>query len=233
MNLSKREQTLLLILIILLSFYLFNILLYQPLRQDTVKLTAENLKLKTLIENQQAEVERGQDWESERSKLEIKYQQMMVKLPEKAYLPETISYLEKSAEGSAVILQNINYHALPSADQQPGSSNAAKPCDFTLSARGSYYNLLTLLSKIEEAPRLYVINGVELIAPEVSPPIVEGVEIPASPQVESMPSTMLEGSNLVMRMQLTTYYDPASMSKITGMPEKIPPGEGKENPFQR
>lgn len=247
MKLSKREQIFLLALIIALSFYLFNKFLYQPIREDTAKLAAENVKLKGFVENEQSRLERSRELDNEKGKLKEQYRQMMVKIPEEAYIPEVIAYLEASAQDSSVKLLSVKYQAQENSsdsrqeNQQQEKTTVARPCNFAISANGSYFNLLTLLTKIEESPRLYVINSGEITAsekkadarPESLPQMMEGVEIPAPPPEVLKGSARFDNSNLNMQLQITTYYDPASLRGITGMPDKVHPGEGKENPYQR
>jgi Tfp pilus assembly protein PilO len=241
MKLSKREQIFLLALVIVLSFFLFNRFLYQPIKEDTAKLAAENMKLKGLVEDEQVRLERSQEMENEKERLKERYKEMMVKLPEEAYIPEVIAYLEKSAQDSSVELLSVRYQAQdnssdPGQEKKQPEKGAARPCHFAVSANGSYLNLMTLLTKIEGSPRLYIINSAEIAAserkvealPESPAQTVEGVEIPTPPPQELKGSARFDDSNWNMQLQLTTYYDPASAGEITGMPEKIAPGEGKE-----
>jgi len=244
MKLSKREQIFLLALVIALSFYLFNKFLYQPIKEDTAKLAVENVKLKGLVENEQIRLERSQQLENEKGRLKEQYKEMMVKIPEEAYIPEVIAYLENSAQDSSVKLLSVRYQAQENnsdtgqENQQQEKTTVARPCNFTVSANGSYFNLLTLLTKIEQSPRLYIINNGEITAsekkaealPESLPQTIEGVEIPTPPPEVLKGSARFDDSNWNMQLQLTTYYDPASVGGITGMPEKVFPGQGKENP---
>lgn len=244
MKLSKREQIFLLALVIALSFYLFNKFLYQPIKEDTAKLAVENVKLKGLVENEQIRLERSQQLENEKGRLKEQYKEMMVKIPEEAYIPEVIAYLENSAQDSSVKLRSVRYQAQENnsdsgqENQQQEKTTVARPCNFMVSANGSYFNLLTLLTKIEQSPRLYIINNGEITAsekkaealPESLPQTIEGVEIPTPPREVLKGSARFDDSNWNMQLQLTTYYDPASVGGITGMPEKVSPGQGKENP---
>jgi len=222
MKLSPREKVLLIILVLLITFYLFYTFLYHPLEQATASLRAENLNLRSAIKKQQDQWEKGKNEELEINKLELEYQQMMIKLPEEDYLPEIVSYLQKNARSADVLLEKINYHNRAMESSQ-GNRNDIRTCEMVLVARGSYYNLLTLLRKIEEAPRLFVINNVEISAPEVSITINEDTEIPSTPQEETKPSNISADNNLVMTVQLTTYYDPSSMPSFIGVLEKVPP----------
>jgi Tfp pilus assembly protein PilO len=238
-KLSPREQILLLVLIILLSFYLFNKIFYQPLRDDTAKLTAENMKLKSLLADRPSKLEQRQELDREKGRSNELYRRLMVRIPEAAYISETIAYLETSAGIASVQLLKVDYRSRENSPAArtanlPPEKGGARPCNFTITASGSYFNLLTWLSKIEGSPRLYVIDSIELTASESRSPIEEGEEAPVSPSSPELKgSPRFNDSNLHMQLQLTAYYDPVSIPGFAGMPEKISPGAGRENPFRR
>lgn len=246
MSLSLREQILLLALIIICLFYCFNKYLYQPLQDDTARLATENAQLENMINSEQERVVKSRNLQKQRRKLEEEYQQMMVKVPEHSYIPEIISFLENNALDSSVTLNKINYRREEKsvgATKEPDDKSISnyQPCTLEISVRGNYFNLLSFLMKIEQSPRIYIINGGSFIASEKkmgsrSQPLdSENDAIIPSPAVplEAEGSVRFDSNNLTMKLQLTAYYDPTSSTPdISGMPEKVPPGEGRENPFQ-
>ncbi|MGI5911732.1 MAG: type 4a pilus biogenesis protein PilO [Syntrophomonadaceae bacterium] len=217
MRISKREQVLLLVLVILLSFYIFYISFYQPIKKDIVKLTAENAKMQGLIENEKGKAERAREWENKKSEIKANYVQMKLKLPDQASIPEVISSLAQSAEDSNVNLQSISYYYREDNSYSNNlqiEDSTIKTCDFEIIANGSYYNLLLLLSKIEDAPRIYVINSLELNMMKTKgqvmlDPLSINHGMPDLTDIEQeKTSQQSDNGKLALRLHLTTYYDP-------------------------
>lgn len=238
MKLSRRELILLAVLVIIGSIYLFHQYLYQPLQQKTNTLRAENTKIQSTIEMQRGNMKEVAKLQKEQEKLAEEYRRLMVAVPEEAYVPEIIAWLEKSAQDASVQLNKVSYQGENnekdnSADD--GKMAAAQVCNFELSAGGSYFNLMSFLLKIENDPRIYVINAGQLNASqkkqETAPAVSEeeGTPMPAPEPLKG--AAAYDSHNLVLNLKLSAYYAKDKANDISGMAEKVPPGEGRENPF--
>ncbi len=237
MKLSRREIILLSALLIVGSIYLFYQYLYQPLQRDTNALVAENARIKEAIEMQTSKMEAATKLQKEQEKLEEEYRQLMVAVPEDAYIPEIIAWLEKSAQDASVRLDKVSYQG--SGDNEKDRENiktAARACNFEISAGGSYFNLMSFLLNIEKSPRIYVISAGQLNTQqkkqETTVPVVSEEEDGAMPAPELLKgAAAYDSNNLVLNLKLSAYYDKDKKADISGMAEKVPIGEGRENPF--
>ncbi len=229
MKLSKREKILLCFLLVAAGIYVFYNYVYQPVREKTMLLADENGRLKAAI--QVAERARTThadigDIGVEKEKIKEEYEELALKVPESPYLPEVISYLEDSAgEAGVKLLSLSNQESIPEDELQVmgmgqltggSSSKQEKEPDnelegvnaysLYLTVRGSYYNILTYMLKIEKAPRIYTIDSVTM-------------------------SKESGNGSINLDIVVTTYYDNKSLLGIKGVEETIKPGEGRDNPF--
>jgi Tfp pilus assembly protein PilO len=237
MKLSRREIILLCVLLLAGSIYLFNQYAYQPLQQKTSTLIAENAKIQTTIEIQEAKMKTTANMQKEQERLEEEYRQLMIAVPEDAYIPEIIAWLGKSAKDASIQLDKVSYQSGNNDKQNSdqAKSDGVHACNFEISAAGSYFNLMSFLLKTENDPRIYVISGGQINAQqkkqEVAPVVseVEGESIPAPEPLKG--AAAYDSNNMVLKLKLSAYYDKDKALDISGMAEKVPPGEGRENPF--
>lgn len=243
MKLSKRELILLCILLIAGSIYLFYNYLYCPMQVKTKALVVENARLKEEVKMERQKIQRAGDWKQERERLQEDYRQLMIKVPETAYIPEIVDFLENKAKDSQAALLSVNYNKKSNENQNDQNNNpkstAPNMLEFEIKSGGSYYNLLSYLMKIENAPRLYVVSGVQIASPDNKKPgstayiTEDGRVIPATQPEPLEGSTAYDGRVLAMKVRLAAFYDEKAIAGISGMEEKVTPGKGKENPYQR
>jgi len=226
MKLSKREKILICFLLVAGGIYVFYNYVYQPVREKTMLLADENGRLKAAIQVAERARTIHADIGVEKEKIKEEYEELALKVPESPYLPEVISYLEDSAgEAGVKLLSLSSQESIPEDELQvmgmgqltgESSSKQEKETDnelegvnaysLYLTVRGSYYNILTYMLKIEKAPRIYTIDSVTM-------------------------SKESDGDSINLDMVVTTYYDNKSLLGIKGVEETIKPGEGRDNPF--
>lgn len=237
MKLSRREIILLCVLLLAGSIYLFYQYAYQPLQQKTHTLIAENTKIQKNLEMQEGKMETAAKMQKEQERLEEEYRQLMIAVPEDAYIPEIIAWLAKSAKDASIQLDKVSYQS--GNNDKQNSDQAQSPgvqaCNFEISAAGSYFNLMSFLLKIENDPRIYVIIAGQLNAQQKkqeAAPVVSEVEAESMPVPEPLKGAVAyDSNNMILKLKLSAYYDKAKSSDISGMAEKVSPGEGRENPF--
>lgn len=186
MSLSKREIALIGFLLLAGVVYGFYTYLYTPVenRIDVLKTDNEQFQIK-LEENEKARKSNIKPADNLK-KLQNEYKVLLTKVPEDPYVPEMMVYLADSARESSVELKSLNYKyddKTGSASSSPGSNtNTARtgsPANYRAShieveVEGSYYNLLTFMLKVENAPRLYVLTGAKFEAGKRKAPVEAG-----------------------------------------------------------
>jgi len=162
-RLSKREITLLVLLVVVSGFYLGYHFVFQPLYKNAGQLRDENVKLSTDLQTLEQRLNKQGDIGLEEQKIQSEYGKIEVKLPQSPMIPNTIDFMELIARETNVRLLSINYKenvpaksGVDSKKDQPASPTAA---NFKITASGSHFNLLSFLLKLENAPRIYTING--------------------------------------------------------------------------
>lgn len=166
MSLSKRESLFLGILALMGLMYLMLNFLIQPANMQLLQLQTENEQMVREVEDLEAEIDRSGS--SEKTESRETYQQMSAEVPRLPMIPDTIDYLEASAQETQVKLLSISYKEgaeirdLANTTQPADFNLEAQPVKFRISAYGSHFNLLSLMLSIESAPRLFIIQGMKL-----------------------------------------------------------------------
>jgi len=228
-RLSKREITLLVLLVVVSGFYLGYHFVFEPLYKHAAQLRDENVKLSTDLQTLEQRMNKKGDISLEEQKIQNEYAKMEAKLPQSPMIPNTIDFMELSAREANVKLLSINYKenvpaktGVDSKNNQPVSPTAA---NFKITASGSHYNLLSFLLKLENAPRIYTINGSKITLAKVSSEAdtpgqevggagteaaVETAEALKAAESAKKESQIYDQSKSVINIDFTAYYDSPS-----------------------
>lgn len=163
MRLSRREKVLLALLIVLGGLYLTDHYLFQPLLIYKRHLIEENNRLSMELQQWEEKTNQYHSLQQQEPGIEADYQQMQAKVPSSPMISDIIVYLETSAREARVKLVSIQYReSAPSnynSEESELANERAKPLNFQIVASGSHFNLLSFILKIENAPRIYIINS--------------------------------------------------------------------------
>ncbi len=218
MQLTKREGLLLSAFGILLILYLFYVLAYKPLILKTQKLIDENKEvIKMGYRVEAADKMMADNAESQKQA----FAEFSEKVPEKAYLPETIDFLEKLSKDNKVELLMTQY--ILSEDLLISNiKEECQECLFEIDLTGSYLNLTKFIRGIEDAPRLYNIESISMTVEEV-------VEINEEVGEETL---VYNPQVIVMKIIFKSYYDNIGWEGIKGVKAIDCSCEPSLNPFR-
>jgi len=219
-KLSKREVALLVILILVGGGYLFNYFMFRPLYAQRNHLTTENASLIRELEQLQQKMSQYADIE-QNEKIVAEYGKMQAKIPPVPMIPSIIESLELSAQEENIKIQSIKYKEDANINKLPGSQKMdsdppLQTVNFQIIARGSYFNLLSFLFKIESAPRIYVINSskITLGKKDKAPAATEDLTVRAGDPVTEYrldtavsESETFDQSHTVLYLDFNAYYD--------------------------
>jgi Tfp pilus assembly protein PilO len=231
-KLSTREKILICLVVWVAGAYLFYRLAYEPLSKEVSKLEQQN---HTLMQQAAAtrKIDQNKDkFNSERKRYEQEYTVLAQPVPINPYIPEVITFMEKTALKSNAQLVSIKYSQKPETNVKN-----AQTLDFDMSVSGSYYNLVTFLEALEKAPRKYNCMTATLQTQEKKQ---ETVTIPAE-TAEAEPTTVeppkltgvdrYDPNNKVMNVTVQTYYYGKNWPGIPAAKEIEPSKAGRDNPF--
>jgi Tfp pilus assembly protein PilO len=229
----------LLVLAIIGTIYLFYAYLYEPVTSQTRIISAENQNLNKEVESSQNRIKSAAGLSAEWERLQQQYTELAVKVPGESMLPEALSYLDKSAAECGVELETISLQPMPVVMTGAGSTNGVESSlqqvKIQLSLRGSYFNLLSYLLKIEKAPRLYRIENAQMShTPALADTSAQAPEVAAGEQAATDPALPAATvvSEIALNISLTTFYDTFSLPDFKAELERVQPGVGKDNPFE-
>ena len=220
MKLSTREAALLGLLLMLGGIFLTNHYIFQPLITHKQQLVSENNNLTVELQALQNRISKYQSIERDDSKSWDDYQRMLEALPQSSMIPSIIDYLELSASEAHVKLITIRHKESALGDSAPKSVKSGTdltqimPVNFQIVASGSHFDLLSFVVEIENAPRIYIINGVKisLAGTDQSP---TGITLPNNPDMAAsdkpMEKTVSESqtydqSKSVLSLDFSAYY---------------------------
>lgn len=164
MKLSKREMVLLVVLLVAGGAYLTDHYLLGPLQNQKQHLAFEHDQLTSELQKWEKKTNRYQTLEQEKLQLQDDYQQMLEKIPQLPMISPVIDYLEGRARDTQVEIVSIrcqeNAVAQPDRNLQLSGSEINRPLtvNFQIIATGSYFNLLSFIMQLENAPRMYIIT---------------------------------------------------------------------------
>ncbi|MGE5380615.1 MAG: type 4a pilus biogenesis protein PilO [Methylocystaceae bacterium] len=247
MKLSRRELIMIMVMVWILIGAVYYYFIYTPERAKLEQLQQINYQLQQ--QKTGHKVITGANTEND---VLLEYQQLLGKIPEKAFLPEVLALVNETANKSDTEISGINYGTKSSQDTGSllGESGTAKkevgksvpyqsiPIEFEV--RGDYYQIKSFIQLIENSTRLITINNIKLVAAAAKQ---AGAEPPApvdqiNAKTESIPqlvgSAAYTGDNLVMTIKLTAFYDARSVKGRSGVSDQLaPPSEPKENPYKK
>lgn len=259
MRLSKREMVLLTILLIAASIYIYYNYIYMPVVNHAATVKTENEKLQAnlhelekLKQNQKKPVQVAQ-------KLKNDYQALLTKVPEDPYVPEMIVYLADAAKQSRVELKKIDYKyddkstanttasTEGSQDKKTANVAAVKSSQLEVEAIGTYYDILTFMLTVENAPRTFVLTGLDLTAGKIKSLDVTTTTTEASPggagsktttSTTSIDMTQLlvgsaayDGNSIQLKLRFQSFFDQVSADNMKGVDEPVAPSMEGKNPF--
>lgn len=251
MKLSQREKILIGLLLILGVIYACYNFAYKPGKIAREQLQQENRVLKSLIKRGENAKTQNTGIVQERTGIAKLGNKLMIQVPTRAQVPETMAFLKKTASESHVSLKSLNYTA-PQASKDNHSSGSQKTgeelakvqvLDYNITVQGSYNNLLAFLLKIENAPRLYIISNCSMTAaakkidekavsedlqsnPEAEPG-AEPVPLPSVPKG----SAVYDGSNIKLNLKFAAYCDEEPIPEFKIKEVEVPIAAGRTNPF--
>lgn len=216
MKLSKRELILLGALIILVNGYLINNIVFKPMIAKKAALIIENAELNQQLEKIQGKGSQYTDSEKQAQYI-AEYEELLAKIPAAPMLPEIIDFVEVIAQADNVEIRSIQYKENPSPAQSvkpaPESDRGEiKSLDFQLTAQGSYFNLLSFLAKLENAPRIYIVNTSKFTLTKEEQAYLTVTSLPAEETVNSPPTAfapqygIFGGSNTILYLEISAYY---------------------------
>jgi Tfp pilus assembly protein PilO len=214
-----------------LLIYIFYNHFYFPLNQKVTILIEKNKRLQqNLIPFQnenQGEVNAAHNrYQSDLAKLNLL-------LPCSPCIPEVIAFLEVTSFKSNAVLQGINYRN----KTEDEANTSVDSLDFEVEAAGSYYDLITFLKNIKQAPRVYTFNYLKLIAVSKKQTSINEMDLTG---VKALQGTefkgweRFDGNNLLMTVNLTAYFsrDLSPQEDKINLDKVKPVQTGRDNPFK-
>lgn len=238
MKLSFREKALIMAFVIAGLGYLFYTFIYSPVQNQRGTLIQENSNLQSQVQvvADKAKQNSGIVRDANEQKQLDRFQDQVIKVPGEIMLPESLLYIQKSAETSRVTLNSLVFTPGTTATgAKTGSNNlvSADEIKITLVAKGGYSGLRAFLLKIQKAPRIYRIDAVRMQSnyeqteaklPSASAPDSEDVEAEAVPLPEVR-------NEITMNVNMVTFYQAFKAPGFVDHQEKVEPGKGQDNPF--
>ncbi len=219
MSLSTREKALLGLFFLLGCVFLLDQYLFKPLDRDARQLIAENNRLHEELQGIEERITRYQAMENSESKSQAYYQEMLEAIPQLPLIPDIIDFLETKARENKITLSSIHYkeNKTRQSDSKPAGSGrqptSLEPVNFQIVASGSYYNLLSFVLALENAPRIYVINSlkISLAAPERYPQGIAAVNSGvSSSDAGAQPAAPVllfyDQGQSILNLDFNTYY---------------------------
>jgi outer membrane murein-binding lipoprotein Lpp len=226
-KLSTREAALLGIFLVFGGVFLTNHCFFQPLTAHKQQLAAENSNLTMELQTLENKTSKYQSMEVEEVKGSVDSQKMLEAVPQSAMISSTLNYLESSARETHVKLISIHNKENAPADaaSKPADFTAdlkeVIPIDFQIVASGSHFDLLSFVLKIENAPRIYIINGGKISLARIDKSSADITTLSNNPDMASndkgmenaVPeSSVYDKSKSVLNLDFTAYYHNPSLS---------------------
>ncbi|MGI5921031.1 MAG: type II secretion system protein GspM [Syntrophomonadaceae bacterium] len=209
MQLSKREKVLLGLLVWLTGIYIFYYYIYEPLNHQVKDLVSDNTRLRAqLMEVRQ--LEREKDMTNSRySRCEAELASLTRQVPDSPDVPGVIAFLEETAQKAQTRLNGISYGNKTSENTTRQTEPAmAIPVHFEIMAAGNYYDLLTFLKHVEQAPRLYAFTYVRLVQSAKKQIVADESYLPHGLATDGKESEAagLHSSDVKMTVNFSSYY---------------------------
>lgn len=260
MKLSKREMVLLTILLIAASIYIYYNYIYMPVVNNAAAVKSENDKLQANLRELEKLKASQKKPAQVAQKLKTDYQALLNKVPEDPYVPEMIVYLADAAKESRVELKKIDYKydekstanaPVPTdgaEDKKTANAAAVKSSQLEIEAAGTYYDILAFMLTVENAPRAFVLTGMDLTSSKRKPQeatalapasgtTVQGAggspTAPSAPNPEQalVGSAAYDGNSLLLKLKFQSFFDQVTAANMKGVDEPVAPSIEGKNPF--
>lgn len=259
MKLSKREMVLLTVLLIAASVYIYYNYIYMPVVRNVNLIQADNDKLQANLRELEKMKQNQKKPTDVAQKLKTDYQALLTKVPEDPYVPEMIVYLADAAKQSRVELKKLDYKydekstanttAASEGSQEKKTANiaAVKSAQLEVEAIGTYYDILTFMLTVENAPRTFVLTGLDLTAGKIksmevttttteAPPEGGGAKTTTSTTSVDMTQLLVgsaayDGNSIQLRMKFQSFFDQVTADNLKGVDEPVVPSIEGKNPF--
>ncbi len=173
MSLTKRELTLLILLLALGITYVYYQYLYRAVEERISILMSENKNLEQNILIQEASYCEQRDILSSSAVLRENYQQLLWRVPEKPCLPEIIDYLSTASVQNSVQITRFDYKYAKDDEMRERTNGQVQLAptspetdydllQLELEAEGEYDNLICFALQIENAPRLFQFSSMSI-----------------------------------------------------------------------
>jgi hypothetical protein len=210
MKFSNREKILGTIVLLLAAFYLYDRTLLEPIRVELSRLQAENEQMSIKIESNQERLETEKMIKQEVGELDYN-RDMTTMLPASPMASGAIAYVTECAGDKNVSLRFISCTLLDSPSISPPSKAGPiippSMINFQLSAEGNYYDLLSFLLDIENAPRIYRINHSNLTLADTTSEVEPGSDDILVPDLQAVG---MDYNHTVLNLDFNTFYDQPS-----------------------
>ncbi len=227
MNLSKREYALLGLLMVVGGTYLIYCLIFQPVNLQINQIKTDNQSLMTQIQVLEPQANWAGDSWMEKQQVWGDYEAILLKIPNTAMVSDVIDFIQQSASESSLTIKSLNYKK---SSQAPIAMDANKygndkadlitptvqSGNFQLTASGTHLNLISLLQRIENAPRIYRINSISFnVLRNVQPPVELELDTPgdeansesAGSLIDTQESQAYDINQMEINLDFTIFFD--------------------------
>lgn len=242
MKFSLREKLMLCLLIWAVGVYLFYNYAYTPVNR-----AASDWMEKNSLAREQVEAARKIDQEMKgmqdrQQSYQERYAALAQQLPASEYLPEMVAFVDKTAADAGMTLKLFNHQKVDAVKANPEGNTVDMPAagvkslDCTLSGSGTYYQLVTFMKSLEQAPRIYNMNNIVLSAAQrqihtIAVPTAAG-EAPPAPIAELKGSAQYDPDHILLNLTLQAYCDGKAVPGIKDIDQTVEPvSTQRDNPF--
>jgi Tfp pilus assembly protein PilO len=241
MKLSLREKLMVCLLVWVVGIYLFYNYAYTPVKNQATDWVQKNDVLRKQLISAREIDENIKGWENSRQDYQEKYTNLAQQVPSAEYMPEVIDFVEHTAADSGLDLVLFNYEKDAGAKSSGGSNDkpetgaGARSIIFELTGRGSYYDIVTFLDSLQEAPRIYSVTEVALLAGQRNIQMPEAIqEGGASPAAGAQlnGASAFDPDDIMLSLKFSAYYDGKVIPGITEVDNPVEPvSSQRDNPF--
>jgi len=244
-KLSRRDLIMLMVASLIIIGFLFYQFFYLPVNKEIKQIEQSNSELR-----QYAKADYNQTQLNSRElALKEDYQKLLLRMPEEQFLPELFSFYNQEANKAGITFLGNSFGV---SDEQPTDdvliedSNSAKKNDavlyqelpMELEVQGDYSQLKRFIFGLEQSNRLVSVRKVSITAEKneqgtlskTTDPQISGTKPPVK---QPKASATYDAKNLVMKIEVSAYYNEKSLEGISGVSNLVaPPASLKENPFR-
>ncbi|HBQ86321.1 MAG TPA: hypothetical protein DER33_02625 [Syntrophomonas sp.] len=241
MKLSLREKLMVCLLVWVVGIYLFYNYAYTPVKNQATDWVQKNDVLREQLISAREIDNNIKGLENSRQNYQEKYTDLARQVPSAEYMPEVIDFVEQTAADSGLDLVLFNYEkdagtqSSGGSNEKPETGAGAGSIIFDLTGRGSYYDIVTFLESLQEAPRIYSVTEVALLAGQRKIQMPEAVqEGGASPAAgaELNGVSAFDPDDIMLSLKFKAYYDGKIIPGVTEVDNRVEPvSSQRDNPF--